>query len=196
MISFISIILIIIGTLFFSILYMISVQPATLSLRIGNKAYKICGYIRLLSIFFEILVIYGYILFIFGKEYNYSITAQNDSLIRIIGSIFTLITLGWMFYGVYAAGNEASMPRQETRLYTGIYYYMRHPQTLGEMLSWFGISMILNSLTLLVYSIIWIPLFISYTIIEDNDLAVRFGDEYIEYTKKVKLFWKRKYSKK
>ncbi len=97
-----------------------------------------------------------------------------------------------MIYGVRAAGKEASMPRRETKLYQGIYHVMRHPQTLGEMLSWFGISMILNSLTLLIFSIIWLPLFISYTVIEDNDLAVRFGKDYIDYTKKIGVFWKKR----
>ncbi len=48
--------------------------------------------------------------------------------------------------------------------------------------------MILNSLTLLIFSLIWIPLFLCYTVVEDNDLALRFGREYIEYTKKVGLF--------
>jgi protein-S-isoprenylcysteine O-methyltransferase Ste14 len=96
-----------------------------------------------------------------------------------------------MFIGVGYAGKEAAAPQKNSKLYQGIYNYMRHPQTLGEMLSFFGISLILNSWTLFVYSILFIPLFISYTIFEDNDLAIRFGQPYIDYTKRVGIFWKK-----
>jgi protein-S-isoprenylcysteine O-methyltransferase Ste14 len=145
----------------------------------------------MISMAFEFITIAGYVLFIFGEYFNYVILTGNSLVIRIVGVVFTTGTFAFMFYGMAAAGKEAATPRKETKLYDGIYNYMRHPQTLGEMLSWFGIAMILNSLTLLIFSLVWLPLFIGYTIIEDNDLAVRFGKTYIEYTKNVGIFWKK-----
>ena len=50
---------------------------------------------------------------------------------------------------------------------------------------------LLNSLPLVVYSLIWIPIFIGFTVVEDNDLALRFGNEYLVYTKQVGLFWRK-----
>ena len=97
-----------------------------------------------------------------------------------------------MTYATVKAGGESATPNEATELHHGIYDYMRHPQTLGEMLSWFGISMLLNSLTLLAYSIVWLPLFIGFTVIEDNDLALRFGDAYLEYSRRVGIFWRRR----
>ncbi|MBN2852889.1 MAG: DUF1295 domain-containing protein [Clostridia bacterium] len=191
MISLVAIILIITGAIFFSILYFISVQPASLALRIGDRAFRLCGVLRMVAMIFELLAVAGYILFVFGDMYNYTITVQNVLLIRIIGILFTAATLVFMFIGAAVAGKEAALPNKETELYGGLYHYMRHPQTLSEMLSWFGIAMILNSLTLLLFSIIWIPLFISFTVIEDNDLAVRFGKQYLDYTEKVGIFWKK-----
>lgn len=191
MITLLSLVLIFFGAVLFSIFYMISLQPATLALRIGEKAYKICGRIRMISMAFEFITIAGYVLFIFGEYFNYGILTGNSIVIRIIGVVFTAGTFGFMFYGMAAAGREAALPSKKTKLYGGIYNYMRHPQTLGEMLSWFGFAMILNSLTLLIFSLVWLPLFIGYTVIEDNDLAVRFGKPYIEYTKKVGIFWKK-----
>jgi protein-S-isoprenylcysteine O-methyltransferase Ste14 len=192
MISLIAILAIAWGTVLFSIFYFISLQPASLALRIGDRAYTLCGMIRLFAMICEMIVLGGYILFIFGDIYNVVIVKQGVMVIRIAGSVFTIMTLLFMSWGVRDAGKEAALPSKDTRLYKGIYSYMRHPQTLGEMLSWFGIAMILNSLTLLVFSLIWIPLFISFTIIEDNDLAIRFGEDYINYTKQVGLFWRKR----
>jgi protein-S-isoprenylcysteine O-methyltransferase Ste14 len=191
LITLISSCLIFFGAILFSLFYIISLQPATLALRSGEKAYKLCGRMRMISMAFEFITIAGYVLFIFGEYFNYVILTGNSLVIRIVGVVFTTGTFAFMFYGMAAAGKEAATPRKETKLYDGIYNYMRHPQTLGEMLSWFGIAMILNSLTLLIFSLVWLPLFIGYTIIEDNDLAVRFGKTYIEYTKNVGIFWKK-----
>lgn len=189
MITLISISLILTGVVFFSILYIISLQPASLALRIGDKSYKLCGFIRIASMLFEMIAISGYIMFVFGDSFNYTISVNHSFTVRIIGVIFSLLTLGFMIWGVKDAGKEATVPNKDTKLYGGIYKYMRHPQTLGEMLSWFGFALILNSLTLFVFSFLMIPLFMGYTIIEDNDLAVRFGADYIEYAKRTGIFW-------
>jgi protein-S-isoprenylcysteine O-methyltransferase Ste14 len=141
--------------------------------------------------FFELLVLLGYVLFAFLGGWNLAISGEHSTLVKLCGVFFTTITLAFMVFGIKAAGKEASVPRKDTKLYQGIYKHMRHPQTLGEMLSWFGIAMVLNSLPLLVFSTIWVPAFTSYTIIEDNDLAVRFGEQYVNYTKTVGIFWKK-----
>jgi protein-S-isoprenylcysteine O-methyltransferase Ste14 len=191
-ISILSIVMIVYGTAIFSIMYIISLQPETLSKRIGQNAYKDCSYLRFISMFFEMIVLAGYILFIFGNILNYSIITCNIYIIRICGVVIVAICIALMIIGMIAAGKESAIPNEQTKLYKGIYDYMRHPQTLGEMISWFGLSLILNNLTLLVYSIIMIPLFIGYTIIEDNDLSIRFGKAHIRYTKKVGIFWKKR----
>lgn len=192
MISAWSIGLIAVGGLGFSMLYVISVQPAALSLRMGERAYRLCGLLRSIAMLFELAVLVGYALFPFGHFLNLPISAGHSVSVRIGGAVFALITLGFMTVGLVAAGGEAASPRKETGLYGGIYKYMRHPQTLGEMLSWLGFAMILNSLALLVFSVVWIPLFIGYTVVEDNDLAVRFGGEYLEYATKVGVFWRKR----
>ena len=170
---------------------MLSVQPESLSLRFGKKAYTICGIIRAISMLFMFGIIAGYILFAFGKTFNYQIAGNNILPVRIAGVIIVVVTAVIMVIGMINAGKEASFPDKNTKMYQGIYNYMRHPQTLGEMLFWLGIAMILNSLTLFIFSFIWIPVFILFTVIEDNDLALRFGQEYVEYTKKVSIFWKK-----
>lgn len=192
MISMIAVVLIVVGTVLFSMLYTISVQPKTLSLRVGTKAYRRCGVIRSAAIVFELMTLGGYVLFPLGSTFNFKLTVGSSIAVRIAGGVFAALCLSFMTYATLKAGGESAVPNELTELHHGIYDYMRHPQTLGEMLSWFGISMVLNSLTLLVYSIVWLPLFIGFTVIEDNDLAVRFGDAYVDYTRRVGMFWKRR----
>jgi protein-S-isoprenylcysteine O-methyltransferase Ste14 len=73
-------------------------------------------------------------------------------------------------------------------LFTIFYAISVQPAALGEMLMWFGIALLLNSLTLFVLSLVWIPIFIGFTVIEDNDLALRFGEPYLEYSRRVGIF--------
>ena len=191
MISLIAAILILGGTCLFSVLYAVSLQPKALSFRFGQRSYQTCGALRYLAMFFEMSVLAGYVLFVFGTEINFKLTTSNPTVIRILGAGFALACLAFMTYATIKAGPESATPSEETTLHHGIYDFMRHPQTLGEMLIWFGISVALNSLTLLLFSLIWLPIFIGFTVVEDNDLALRFGEEYLEYSRKVGIFWKR-----
>ncbi len=185
-------VLIVAGSALFSMLYTVSLQPKALSLRIGKRAFKLSGRLRALAMLFEGVTLAGYVLFPFGSTLNFQLSSSHSLVVRIAGGLFTVLCLGFMTYATIKGGRESAVPSEETELHHGIYDNMRHPQTLGEMLSWFGIATMLNSLSLLLYSLIWIPLFIGFTVIEDNDLALRFGNDYLEYTKRVGLFWKKR----
>jgi len=95
------------------------------------------------------------------------------------------------------AGSETIRPSPDTKLYGGIYNYIRHPQTLGEFPLFVAISFAVNSLLLVVISvislIIYVPIMIHY---EEKDLVKRFGEKYIEYQKRTGAlfpkFWKKK----
>jgi protein-S-isoprenylcysteine O-methyltransferase Ste14 len=74
---------------------------------------------------------------------------------------------------------------------TGPYVYSRNPMLSGLFLILFGIGFLFQSLTLI---IIYTPLFIVITflefkIIEEPELEKRFGASYIEYKKKVPMFF-------
>lgn len=189
--TILSVVLILIGTILFSVLYTISLQPKTLSLRVGEKAFRLCGRIRFVSMIFELAVVAGYVLFALGGRCDLPLSSGNALPTRIVGASVAFVCLSFMTYATIKAGSESASPRQETTLHHGIYDFMRHPQTLGEMLSWFGISIALNSLTLLLYSLVWLPLFIGFTVIEDNDLALRFGESYRVYSRGVGIFWRK-----
>ena len=74
---------------------------------------------------------------------------------------------------------------------TGPYAYSRNPMLSGLFLILFGIGFLFQSLSLIV---IFTPLFIGITflefkMIEEPELEKRFGTSYLEYRKKVPMFF-------
>ena len=90
-----------------------------------------------------------------------------------------------MIKGVLDAGSETVEPSKTTKMYGGIYNYIRHPQTIGEMPWFIIIALFLNSLFLVIWSTTMI-LIVSPIIMyfEEKDLIERFGDAYREYQKR------------
>ena len=110
----------------------------------------------------------------------------------VIGVILAIIFTPIWIKGIKDAGSETMEPSQSTKMYGGIYNYIRHPQALGEM-PWFVIiPLFLNSLFLVIWAIVMIivvgPIIIYY---EEKDLIKRFGDDYREYIKRTGAFFPR-----
>ncbi|MFW9820088.1 MAG: methyltransferase family protein [Candidatus Thorarchaeota archaeon] len=103
-----------------------------------------------------------------------------------------LIILGILFgiTGVRATSLKVSENHRAEKIITsGIYSYIRHPQYFGGVLSHIGITLILSSL----YSLISTPLIVLINIVlcwkEEKELIKEFGEDYIEYKKRVPMFF-------
>jgi protein-S-isoprenylcysteine O-methyltransferase Ste14 len=75
----------------------------------------------------------------------------------------------------------------------GLYRFVRNPMHLGWTVLLIGVAVLMQSFTLLV---IFIPLFILVHIIylklvEEKELEKKFGQAYIDYKKKVPMFFPR-----
>jgi len=97
-----------------------------------------------------------------------------------------------MLKGVKDAGREALFPDKKHTLYGGIYQKIRHPQALGEVFIWWVVALLLNSLFLFIYSIVWFPIFYWFCKAEEKDLKIRYGEPYIEYKKRTGMFFPKK----
>jgi len=173
-----------IGSLFlFSFLYTLSVQPAKREKRKGSQAWRQCMQFRIIASLFEFVIIINMIILIWfpisllsWKIYENYITSI---LIGIIISIPFLIIL---LKGTKDAGKETIQPSKETQMYSGIYNYIRHPQSLGEFPLFVTIAFMVNSwflvLLMSIYIIIYVPIMIHY---EEKDLIRRFGENYKQY---------------
>ncbi|MFX1418589.1 MAG: methyltransferase family protein [Promethearchaeota archaeon] len=185
-----------ISTLLMAFFYIISVSPAKLEQKIGEIAYKKCGIYRIVASIFELITVINYILYFF---FPLPIPIPQffiwDYWISVILSIFILIPcLYIMLKGVKDAGREALFPDKEHTLYKGIYERIRHPQALGEVFIWWAVALLLNSPFLFLYSFVWFPIFYWFCKAEENDLEIRYGQTYIEYKRKVGMFFPKKKS--
>ncbi len=88
------------------------------------------------------------------------------------------------------AGKESLYPSKETKMFGGIYRYIRHPQNLGKLSLFIALAFCINLLFLVLWvtsSVIILILIISY--FEEKDLILRFGDSYIKYKQTVGAFF-------
>ena len=83
----------------------------------------------------------------------------------------------------------AETHRTESIVSSKIYSRIRHPQYFGGLLAHIGISFLLSSL----FSLIFTPLVILLNVLvawkEEKELIKEFGEEYLNYKKKVPMFF-------
>ena len=174
------------GSLFlFLILYFISLSPATLSEKIGERAWKDCRNLRIAASVFEMIAVVTPILWIWFPIPNLDWKIFPNWWIGIIVGVVIIIPGAVLMYkGVKDAGKETLTPSLETEMYGGIYRYIRHPQSAGEMPMFPAIGLALNSWFLFIvltsFIIVYIPIMQYF---EEKDLVKRFGDSFKEYQK-------------
>jgi protein-S-isoprenylcysteine O-methyltransferase Ste14 len=107
----------------------------------------------------------------------------------IIGSAATVIGFGVAIWTVVVQVNLASgtpFPMLPTKklLIVGPFQYCRNPMTLGTIVAYAGIAILVGSFTSLIAVAILATILICYLkFIEEKELQLRFGDEYLEYKK-------------
>ena len=167
--------------------YTLSIQPMKRSEKYGDKAWRDCKNFRSIGSLGELISIINLILWIwFPLPFVNEWIINPNFWIGVIIAVCILIPcIIIMIKGVKDAGSETLKPSKETKMYGGIYNYIRHPQTLGEFPILIAISFIFNSWFLVILStlfiIIYTPIMIYY---EEIDLTKRFGEKYTEYQKR------------
>ena len=191
MITYVNLIGLFVTLVLTHVFYSRSVQPAKLSNKIGDRAYKVCGIYRNLASISMMLHVAGYIIYFFyplpiglAQKFPWGWTV---SIIIAVG--IALPALYLMIRGVIDAGEETMSPKKEHRMYGGIYQRIRHPQAMGELPIWLVIAFLLDSPFLVLLSIVWIPFFFWWCFIEERDLVLRYGDAYEEYRRRVGMFF-------
>ena len=175
-----------INALLFSILSIVSVIPVTLTKKYGEKAWKLCYYLRIAMSVFIIFMIANMVLWIWYPVEIISWKISDKFWIGIIIGVVILIPCSIFTYLALRDGGEEHMkPEQDRELFGGIYNYIRHPGVLGEMPFYVAMGFFVNSWFLVIWSIVFVTLYTAiYIPVEENDLAKRFGDQYTEYRKR------------
>jgi protein-S-isoprenylcysteine O-methyltransferase Ste14 len=173
----------VISTILLFYFYMLSARPAQLEAKIGEIAYKKSGQYRVVASIFELIVIATYVIYsYYPLQIGIPQTFPWPYWISIAAAIIIGIPSAYvMVRGVLDAGEEAMLPKKKHKLYGGIYKKIRHPQAMVELPLWWVLSLLLNSPFLALYSIVWIPIFVTISLTEEKDLLIRYGDKYAEY---------------
>lgn len=187
MLAWINLFVLVLSIFCYVLFYVRSVSPATLEKLMGEKAYDYCAKQRVIAIVFMVITLGSTILYT-------NLPVENPLPNRypwplwvslVIAAVISLPALWLMGKGMLDAGSEAIRPAKENPMYGGIYEHLRHPQAMGEVLLWFAIAFICHSPFLAVLSLVQVPVFFLLCFAEEQDLLVRFGDDYAQYIQRV-----------
>lgn len=194
MIAWINFTVLLLATFLTVVYYVKSAGPAALERRIGPAAYVKCTRYRIASAILMTVVGVNYVLYAFYPiplplprvfPWPYWVSA----LIALIIAIPSGILFAW---GMKDAGEETMRVKKEHKLYGGIYQKIRHPQAAGEVWYWWVFAFLCNSPFLVIYSIIWLPLFHLMSRAEERDLLIRYGKDYRTYMKSTGMYFPKK----
>jgi protein-S-isoprenylcysteine O-methyltransferase Ste14 len=194
MIAWFNFAVLVFATLAFLSYYVLSVSPATREKILGPAAYAICGRDRIRAGVFEGITVINYVVYVF-----YPLASPLPDrfpwpwwVSALLAAVIGIPTMALMFVGLRDAGEEAIRPRKDHTMYGGIYTRIRHPQAAGEVFTWLVIALLLQSPFLVVYSLVYFPVFLIMCFVEEQDLLWRYGEAYAAYIQRTGAFWPRR----
>ena len=103
----------------------------------------------------------------------------------IVGGILFIPGMIFSLWGLATLGAHASSGLKHRLVREGPYKYSRNPQYLGIVIALLGVILITNSLLTTILCILTITAFLITPLAEEPWLREQYGEEYIEYCKKV-----------
>jgi protein-S-isoprenylcysteine O-methyltransferase Ste14 len=196
MLAWINFAILLAATVLFLLFYVRSARPAGREMVSGPGAYQRCFYERIIAAVFEFTLVANYILY-----YYYPLPTPLPLkfpwpwwLSVVIAVLIGVPAITLMTIGVLAAGGEAMHPKKSHTMYGGIYTKIRHPQATGEVFLFPVMALLLQSPFLLLFSLVYFPIFLVLCYAEEQDLLLRYGDAYSEYCRRTGAFWPKKHS--
>jgi protein-S-isoprenylcysteine O-methyltransferase Ste14 len=149
-----------------------------------------------LVIFFGIIVLFVFASLWLDKWLTFF---HFGSTLWSTGLAWFVLTVGWliMFWPVIAFFSSRGTPvpfnPPPKLITTGLYAYIRNPMLLGMFIFMLGLGLLFGSLSLI---FIFTPLFIVINVlyikaIEEKEMEKKFGPAYLEYKKRVPMFFPR-----
>ncbi|MFX0034238.1 MAG: methyltransferase family protein [Candidatus Hermodarchaeota archaeon] len=147
-------------------------------------------------LFFIILGIMIYLWFLFELPWlffpRYDVSFPLRLAELILGYLLTIGGLYFFTWGLTsitrarASGQEIGKSLEySTLIKSGAFSICRHPITLGFIFILPGVSLIFDLIPLVLMTFIYNPMLIAILFYEEKELIQRFGENYIDYKKKV-----------
>lgn len=183
----------IVSSVLFTAFYVMSVRPAALDREIGPSAYARSARYRLVA---SALMLVAAVSFVAYRWYPLPLPIPEtfpwswwvSAAIAVVITVPSAVLMAW---GIRDAGEETMTPKPEHTLYGGIYEHIRHPQAAGEVLIWWVIAFLLHSPFLVLFSFVYLPVWVHFCIAEERDLVLRYGEEYEAYRARTGFWWPR-----
>jgi protein-S-isoprenylcysteine O-methyltransferase Ste14 len=116
----------------------------------------------------------------FGSFYNGWANILIGGVAILLGGALALWTIVLQIQ--LASGTPLPMLPTKKLLTIGPFKYCRNPMNLGTITAYFGVAILIGSYSALLAVAILAALLLSYCkFIEEKELEIRFGSEYIEY---------------
>lgn len=188
--AWLNFVVLIVSSFLFTFYYVRSVSPASLEKQIGPSAFQKCTRYRVIASIFMVVAAVNYVLYYwFPLPLPLAHTFPWPWWISVlIALVIGIPSVYLMLRGVRDAGEETMSPKAEHEMYGGIYEKIRHPQAVGEFPLWFVIAFLVHSPFLVLFSFLYIPVWVYLCVAEERDLCIRYGAPYEEYCRRVG-FW-------
>ncbi len=164
--------------------YLKSVQPAQMEKDTGKGAYSKCAKFRYVAYIFTLMYLVALLGYRFFPLFsNIPLFFSSSWLYLLIPALLLAIPASILKSKASVAAGKSFAPNKSTPMYKGIYETIRHPQAVGDILYYISMGFFLNSPFLLLFNLLWIPIYIYLSYKEEKDLLLRYGERYKEYIK-------------
>ncbi len=144
------------------------------------------------------LVLFPYILVILMPRLDAALLLPGlffGAINLIIGGL--LVTLGGIFgfFSIYqqmtqAQGTPLPMMATQKILTVGVFKYSRNPMIFGTFCAYFGVAIMVGSISAMAAVVVFTLLIIIYIkTLEEKELELRFGQEYLDYKTSTPFFF-------
>jgi protein-S-isoprenylcysteine O-methyltransferase Ste14 len=126
----------------------------------------------------------------------------HGSVLLILGALLILFGLPigiWTVFDQFTRARGTPLPVMATQhlLTDGPYAFSRNPMVFGTLCAYLGVSLLSGSWSSLIIDLIFSSLLLAYLkLVEERELAARFGQEYLDYksTTPFLIPWPRKHA--
>ena len=154
----------------------------------GDRAWEPSKAELALSVLFGILFIVEIIacFFLYYNFYSLSVTLY-------IGWVVLILGLFMMTFPRYELSKQGNVPDGKSWVHTttvvdtGIYGIVRHPLYVGWLLDIFALMLISQHWTTILLGVLPFASVVYYTYVEDRNNRQKFGQSYVEYSKRVPM---------
>jgi protein-S-isoprenylcysteine O-methyltransferase Ste14 len=150
---------------------------------IGPKALSKCNTYRIISSILQYIAIINYI-FYYSNPLPLPLPKAfpwTRWISICIAAIIFIVSIWLMFSSVKSADKAKKEFKNKQYMPPGIFRYIRYPQTSGELLLWWAIAFFLNSPFLVLFSFLYIPIYLSISHTKDIEMLHRKGDTFVDY---------------